>query len=236
MKNNMICPGCGRLGFPSAALLDSASNLKCSECGTWAEPSRWEKVKTGAEYRAEIATLRAKLAEVEQERDDLHAWGCPGRTVEDWDLWHGMRRRAEAAAQDRDRLAEENNELHADLNIAKIHLEQKDKALAANAKEYDRLAAEVVLKTGAILSESEQNAILRAQLSAAQQSAQEPDRLFDALGLKGSDRCIDGVIGQHILNVNAIKLQKQSAQEQYRKGRGGSEGELRPGGVCCNRK
>lgn len=41
-------------------------------------------------------------------------------------------------------------------------------------------------------------------------------RLYDALGLKGDDRCIDGVIGQHTLNVNAIKLlrQKPGAEEE----------------------
>lgn len=39
------------------------------------------------------------------------------------------------------------------------------------------------------------------------------DELYDRLGLKGDDRCLEGIEGQHILNVNAIRLQKERADK-----------------------
>lgn len=38
------------------------------------------------------------------------------------------------------------------------------------------------------------------------------EELYDKLGLKGDDRCGEGVVGQHLLNVNAIKLQRERAE------------------------
>lgn len=35
------------------------------------------------------------------------------------------------------------------------------------------------------------------------------DEIYDKLGLKGDDRCPDGIHGQHILNTNALRLQKE---------------------------
>ena len=58
MRNDMICPACGELGFPSKALLGATFKCKCDKCGAWAKAAEWEKVKTWKEYRAEVARLK----------------------------------------------------------------------------------------------------------------------------------------------------------------------------------
>lgn len=174
MKNNMVCPGCGGLGFASKEMWATANNLKCSECGAWSEPSRWEKVKTGAKYRADIATLRAEFAQVEQERDDTKA-----------ELQVMTRQatsnlsRAEAAEQDRDRLA-------GDVEQAQKENAERDEFTVKRVRVLAKVLdcepglpddATIIGCMGTILGMFRaRSEVLKEELTAAQQAAQEQFR------------------------------------------------------------
>ncbi|OHD28234.1 MAG: hypothetical protein A2Y38_25255 [Spirochaetes bacterium GWB1_59_5] len=191
MANNMICPGCGKAGFIAKFLLAESRTIKCSECGAWSEPVRWELTKTGAQHRAELTTLRADLAAAlerieEQERNEE-------ATRKYWsNAYYAM----EA----------ERDELKADAVRFKIHLEQKGRALAANAEEYKKLQAE-------FFDYTHETSKLRDQLNEAQSDLKDALRIIyeDAKYKKGFEDCRDAVIKTTKGRISAVLAQELGA-------------------------
>lgn len=153
------------------------------------------------ELRKLVFTLRADLTKTQERVKELE------EQLASADLgWIGWQEKHGEELEKSQALEAERDELKADAVRFKMHLEQKDRALAANAEEYKKLQAE-------FFDYTHETSKLRDQLNEAQSDLKDALRIIyeDAKYKKGFEDCRDAVIKTTKGRISAVLAQELGA-------------------------